>query len=120
MDRSLKAKIKARLFLRKAKKGIKYIGKGVDQEYGETKEMAKSFFKLLESKLHLSKRDEPPTEQEVKEAINQLKDLGRLSVFATISILPGGGVSLLGLEMLAKKFGVRNFTFIPSAFKKKS
>ena len=92
---------------------------GVGEEAKETEEMAQSFFKLLEHKLHLNNRDDPPTEDEVKEAIEQLKDVGRLSVFATISIIPGGGFSLIGLELLAKKFGVKNFTFVPSAFRKK-
>jgi hypothetical protein len=45
--------------------------------------------------------------------------MGRFSVFATVSILPGGGFSLIGLELLARKFGVNNFTFVPSAFRKK-
>ena len=58
-------------------------------------------------------------EKEVKAAIEQLKDIGRISVFASVSILPGGGISLIGLELLARKFGVKNFTFIPTSFRKK-
>ena len=81
--------------------------------------MANSFFRLLGHKLNLDTRNEPPSEKEVREAIEQLKDLGRFSVFATISIIPGGGFSLIGLEVLARKFGVKNFTFVPSAFRKK-
>jgi len=91
---------------------------GVEQEAKETEEMAQSFFRLLGHKLRLGERKEPPTEEEVKEAIEQLKDVGRLSVFATISIIPGGGFSLIGLELLARKFGVKNFTFVPSSFRK--
>jgi len=92
---------------------------GFGQEARETKEMAQLFFRLLENKLRLNEREEPPTEEEVKAAIEQLKDIGRISVFASISILPGGGVSLIGLELLARKFGVKNFTFIPTSFRKK-
>jgi copper homeostasis protein CutC len=92
---------------------------GMGQEAKETKEMANSFFKLLESKLDLQNRKTPPSQEEVKAAIEQLKDIGRFSVFTTISILPGGGFSLIGLEILARKFGVKSFTFIPSAFRKK-
>jgi hypothetical protein len=87
-------------------------------EVRETREMAHLFFRLLEHKLKLDERKEPPTEEEVREAIEQLKDVGRVSFFATISILPGGAVSLIGLEILAKKFGIKNFTFIPSSFRK--
>ncbi|MDX2415213.1 MAG: hypothetical protein QNK33_08475 [Bacteroidales bacterium] len=92
---------------------------GVGEEAKETEEMANSFFRLLGHKLNLDTRKDPPSEEEVKEAIEQLKDLGRFSVFATISIIPGGGFSLIGLEVLARKFGVKNFTFVPSAFRKK-
>jgi hypothetical protein len=66
----------------------------------------------------LHERTVPPSEQEVLEAIEQLKDIGRLSVFTTAVILPGGVISLWGLELLARKYGIE-FTFIPSAFRKK-
>jgi hypothetical protein len=109
----------ARKFAKKAKKGITKTMKGMGQEAKETKEMANSFFRLLESKLDLQNRKTPPSPEEVKAAIEQLKDLGRFSVFTTVSILPGGGFSLIGLELLARKFGIKSFTFIPSAFRKK-
>ena len=110
-------KFRASRFARKQNKMIKKGVKGLGQEAVETKEMAQSFYKLLSSKLNLSGRKEPPTEEEVKAAIEQLKDIGRFSVFTTISIIPGGGFSLIGLEVLAKKLGVKNFTFLPSAFR---
>ena len=109
----------AQKFANGTKKAIQKTLTGVGEEATETKHMAQSFFKLLESKLDLKNRKEPPTPEEVKASIEQLKDVGRLSVFATVSILPGGGFSLIGLELLARKFGVKNFTFIPSAFRKK-
>lgn len=87
-------------------------------EASESKEMAKSFFTLLSHKLDMEHRTTAPTEEEVKEAVEQLKDIGRLSVFSTAVILPGGFFSLLGLELLARKFGVKNFTFVPSSFRK--
>ena len=95
----------------------KYAALG--KEAGETEQMARSFFKLLESKLDLSGRKEPPTEEEVKAAIEQLKDVGRFSIFTTLVILPGGVVSLLGLELLARKFGIKGFNLIPSSFRKR-
>ncbi len=111
--------IKARLFARQAKRSITYLSKGFGQEYNETKDMAKVFFNLLEDKLKLKERKTIPTEEEVKKAIDQLKDIGRLSVFTSISLIPGGGFSLIGLELLARKFGIKNFTFVPSAFRSK-
>ncbi|NOY38050.1 MAG: hypothetical protein GXO83_10820 [Chlorobi bacterium] len=110
-------KLLARLYARKAIKGIRKAMAGLGQEAGETRKMAESFYKLLEHKLNLNERNEPPTREEVKEAIEQLKDVGRLSVFISAVIFPGGVFSLLGLEFLARKFGIR-FSFIPSSFKK--
>lgn len=95
--------------------GVKAVG----QEADETEQMARSFFKMLEAKLDLSGRTDPPTEEEVKTAIEQLKDMGRFSIFATLVILPGGVVSLLGLELLARRFGIKGFNLIPSSFRKK-
>jgi len=117
-DAQEERKFFARKYARKTKDALNSGMRKMGTEAKETQEMAALFFKLLEHKLNLKEREEPPTEQEVKEAIEQLKDVGRVSFFATISILPGGAVSLVGLEMLAAKFGLRNFTFIPSAFRK--
>lgn len=89
------------------------------EEAEETEKMARSFFRMLEARLDLSGRTEPPTEEEVRAAIEQLKDVGRFSVFATLVILPGGVVSLLGLELLARKFGIRGFNLVPRSFRKK-
>jgi hypothetical protein len=72
---------------------------------------------MLEAKLDLSGRTDPPTEEEVKAAIEQLKDMGRFSVFATLVILPGGIISLVGLELLARKFGIKGFNLVPTAFR---
>lgn len=111
------------LFARKyAVKTRKLIDEGVSivgEEAGETEEMARSFFKLLEAKLDLSGRKEPPSEAEVKAAIEQLKDVGRFSIFTTLVILPGGVISLLGLELLARRFGIRGFNLIPSSFRRR-
>ncbi len=95
--------------------GVKAVG----LEAEETEQMARSFFKMLEAKLDLSGRTEPPSEEEVKAAIEQLKDVGRFSIFTTLVILPGGVISLLGLELLARRFGIRGFNLIPSSFRKK-
>lgn len=106
-------------FARKTKTAIDNTFQNLNKEAYETRDMARSFFRLLESKLDMKNRKEPPTEEEVKKAIEQLKDVGRISVFASISILPGGGFSLIGLEVLARKYGIKNFTLIPSSFRKK-
>ena len=114
--------IRSRRFAKKyADKTSKLISEGITafgKEAEETEQMAVSFFKLLEAKLDLSGRKEPPSEEEVKAAIEQLKDVGRFSFFTTMVILPGGVISLLGLELLARKFGIKGFNLIPSSFRK--
>ena len=106
----------ARRFVRSTINSLRKVRSGMEDEWRETQEMAQSFFKVLEHKLNLNDRCEPPSKEEVKKALEQLMDVGRFSFFASVSILPGGGVSLIGLELLARKFGVKNFTFVPSSF----
>lgn len=116
---SLKSLRFAWKYLRKTSSLIQDGAQRVGNEATETKAMAAVFFRMLETKLDLKNRKEPPSEEEVKEAINQLKDVGRFSLFATVSILPGGGFSLIGLELLARKLGINGFTLVPSSFRKK-
>ncbi len=112
------SRIFANRYAQKARHFIDRTMKGFNKEAEETREMAGSFFRLLEHKLKLNERTDPPTKEEVKAAVEQLKDVGRYSVFVTAVILPGGVISLVGLELLARKYGV-NFSFIPSAFRSK-
>lgn len=109
----------AHRFASRAKGSVEEFLEGMGEEYNETVEMSRFFFKLLEEKLQLRERETPPSKEEVKKAIEQLKDMGRVGIFASVSILPGGGLSLLGLEILARKFGIKNFSFIPSSFRKR-
>lgn len=90
------------------------------QEAWETEKMARSFFQLLEAKLDLQNRKDPPTEEEVREAVEQLKDVGRFGIFVALVIIPGGVVSLMGLELLARRFGIRTINLIPSSFRKRN
>jgi len=109
----------AHRFAENAKRSLDSFLESMGEEYDETVEMGKYFYHYLENKLHLKERETPPTKEEVKKAIEQLKDMGRVGVFASVSIFPGGGLSLLGLEVLAKKLGIKHFSFIPSAFRKR-
>jgi hypothetical protein len=103
-------------FAQKAKASIETFTKNLKQESDETTQMAQSFFRLLSNKLNLDSREEPPTPEEVRRALEQLKDVGRVGIFATISLIPGGAFSLIGLEILARKFGIEDFTLVPSSF----
>ena len=108
----------AKRFVRSAINSLQNVRSGMNNEWHETQEMAQSFFEVLEHKLNLNERSEPPSKEEVKKAIEQLMDVGRFSFFASVSILPGGGVSLIGLELLARKLGIKNFSLVPSSFRK--
>ncbi|KPK87563.1 MAG: hypothetical protein AMS27_02410 [Bacteroides sp. SM23_62_1] len=112
-------KLFARRYARRAKYHINRTMKGLDNETQETREMAQLFFRMLEHELKLNDRTDPPTKEEVRAAIEQLKDVGRFSLFVTAVILPGGVISLVGLELLARKFGIENFTLVPSSFREK-
>lgn len=112
--------IKPKKYARKVKRFVDGIMTGMNKETTETIEMADSFFRLLHHKLKLSERENPPSKEEVKAAIEQLKDIGRISVFVTAVILPGGVVSLVGLEILARKYNIKNFNLFPSSFRKKT
>ncbi len=108
---------RARRLARMSHIALKRTLKATGTEMTETKDMAQAFFKLLSSKLDMKNRTTPPTDEEIKLAVEQLKDIGRFSVFATISIIPAGGIGLVSLELLANKLGVKNFSLIPSAFR---
>ena len=119
MFQSVKTKYRNIKFARVLKNKILQAFESIGQEADETKLMVNSFFRLLQSKLDIKKRKVPPTEEEIKSAIAQLKDIGKFSVVASIFMLPGGSLPLIGMELLAKKLGVKNFSLMPSAFKKK-
>lgn len=110
---------RAQAFIDKLSDSAGFVWKGLHQEGQESEQMMRTFFRQLADKLNLEKRSEPPSPKEVKEAIAQLKDVGRFSFFASFSLLPGGGALLIALELLAHKYGIEWFTFIPSAFREK-
>ncbi|MCF8232967.1 MAG: hypothetical protein K9J27_12355 [Bacteroidales bacterium] len=109
----------AQKFADAAKKSVYEFTDGFNQERKQTQEMAESFFRLLESELDMENRTRPPSREEIRQALEQLKDVGRVGIFASVSLLPGGAVSLVGLEILARQFGIYDFTLIPSSFRVK-
>jgi hypothetical protein len=104
--------------LRVAQKFVKTvmvkIVKGMKQEKQETKDMIRIFIKMLSKKL--GKRPDSATPEEVKAALDQLKDISKVAVVALVMFgpLPGDEPILIGIELLAKKFG---FSIFPSALR---
>jgi hypothetical protein len=107
-------------FARNARQRIDQTASRFGREGKQTREMAETYFRLLSQRLNLSERDTPPSPEEVRAANEQLKDVARVSIFASVSIIPAGAVSLVGLELLARSFGVKSFTLVPSSFRKEN
>ena len=97
----------------KSKEAAIETGKGFAKEGKQTARMTKTFFRLLKSKLRYREGDPVPHHRTVKAAINQLKDVGRVSAVAASFAVPIPGL-LLVLELTARRFGT---TIFPSALK---
>ncbi len=85
---------------------------GLHQERAETRDMMKTFFKVLTK--HLPK-GKPPEDVEVQEAIEQLKDVHRMAGLLVFASLPGSVITLPAIYALGKKYDIE---FLPSAFRK--
>lgn len=79
-------------------------------EYSETKDMVGTFLDMLQHKLANKSR---PTDADVLNAIEQLKDVGRMAILAPLFALPGGVPITITIELLAKRYGK---TILPSSF----
>jgi hypothetical protein len=83
------------------------LGYAAKLEAVETKDMAITFGRVLAAKLHLNKNGELPDDQEIKEAISQLKDIPKFLPFFSMMFLPVPGITeayiflAFGLEKLS-------------------
>jgi len=78
--------------IRKFKKFSKKIGRGLKQEYQETKEIPK----------HIKNR-------EYKKVGNQIGDIGKMTFLSVLWILPGGGILSGVLLKFSKKIRPSSF-----------
>lgn len=86
----------------------------LNQERVETKEMVGTFSSLLTQYLP---KGRTPSNGEIKEAIEQLKDIHRMAVLLIMAIIPGSIITLPAIYALGRKFGVE---ILPSAFRTKT
>ena len=121
-----------KLHLFKGKKtGILLLGQAVVQNFVklgtaarleavETRDMASTFGKILAAKLRLSKNRKLPDEQEIKEAINQLKDLPKFLPFFTVVFLPVPGITeaYIFLAVTLEKLSKGTISLLPSQVSK--
>jgi hypothetical protein len=85
----------------------------------ETKNMVRTFVKQGKGHLLLSKDSEPPTEEEIRNAMEQLKDLPKfLPFFVFIAVpIPGVTESYMLLAVSIEKWLGQKFSLLPSHFK---
>jgi hypothetical protein len=82
--------------------------KFLKRETTQTKEMLLIFKDLLHKQLGANKN---PTEDEIKEAIKQLKDIGKIAGLIPLVLLPGSILTIPILVKLGKKY---NIDILPS------
>lgn len=102
-------------YLESQKRYLKTVSKVIDglkQEKEETRAMMHTFFGVLTQKLPSGNK---PDEQEIKEALEQLKDVHKMAGLLVVSITPGSVVTLPALCALGRRYGIE---LLPSAFHK--
>ncbi len=85
----------------------------------ETRDMLKTFVKHGKGQLLLSKQAEPPTEEEIQQAIAQLKDIPKFLPFIVFVTVPVPGIteSYVLLAVTLEKWLGEKFSLLPSSFR---
>lgn len=96
------------------------LGHAAKMEAVETRDMATTFGKILGKKLRLNKNGELPDEQEIKEAISQLKDIPKFLPFFTMVFLPVPGITeaYIFLAFTLEKLSKGSISLLPSQISK--
>ncbi|MFN7115254.1 MAG: hypothetical protein ACK4TA_00555 [Saprospiraceae bacterium] len=96
------------------------LGYAAKMEAVETRDMATTFGKLLAARLKINKNGELPSEQEIREAINQLKDIPRFLPFFTVVFLPVPGITeaYIFLAVTLEKLSKGSISLLPSQISK--
>jgi len=75
----------------------------IKRESKQTRDMVLTFKELLHKQLGGKTN---PTQQEIQEAIEQLKDLGKITALLPIVLLPGSVLTIPILIKLGKKYNI--------------
>lgn len=78
----------------------------IKRESSETKEMVLVFKKLLHEKLGGNTN---PTDEEIEEALKQLKDIGKMTALLPVVALPGSFITIPLLIKIGKKYNIDIF-----------
>jgi len=80
----------------------------ISRESSQTKDMLVVFSDLLQKQLG---GNQNPTEEDIKEAVKQLKDVGKITALIPLVLLPGSVLTIPILVKLGKKY---NIDILPS------
>ncbi|MCB0569545.1 MAG: hypothetical protein KDC66_07275 [Phaeodactylibacter sp.] len=96
------------------------LGYAARMEAVETRNMALTFGRLLAAKLRLNGNGELPTEQEITEAIEQLKDIPRFLPFFSLIFMPVPGITemYIVLAFSLEKLSGGTISLLPSQIRK--
>ncbi len=96
------------------------LGNAARLEAVETRDMARTFGKLLNGKLRLGRTDNLPSEQEIRDAFNQLKDIPRFLPFFSMVFLPVPGITeaYILLAFSLEKLSGGSISLLPSQIRK--
>ncbi|MBD3840465.1 MAG: hypothetical protein IE909_01040 [Campylobacterales bacterium] len=85
------------------KDAIVFYKEFAKKESLQTKQMLIVFKDLLHKQIGGNKN---PTQEEIKEALEQLKDVGKISALVPLALLPGSIITIPLLVKIGKKYGV--------------
>ncbi len=96
------------------------LGHAARMEAVETRNMAFTFGRLLAAKLRLNGQRELPSEEEIREAIEQLKDIPRFLPFFSLVFMPVPGITemYIVLALSLEKLSGGAISLLPSQIRK--
>lgn len=93
---------------------------GFKGEVEDNSEMISTFYHQLRYKLNIENREDIPTEEEMKKAIEQLKDIPKFTAIASTFLLPipGATIGYIYLVRGIEKLTNNKIDLLPDNFKK--
>lgn len=85
------------------KKSYSFYKQFLKNEKDETKHMLLVFKDLLHKELGGNKN---PTQDDIRKAVEQLKDVGKISVLLPLALLPASVITIPLLVKIGKRYGV--------------
>ncbi len=107
------------LLARAALDNFTRLARAAKMEYVETRDMAGTLARLLAHRLRLRERDDFPSKVEIKEAVDQLKDIPRFLPFFSMAFMPVPGITevYILLAISLEKFSGGAVSLLPSQFR---